>query len=47
LENCKVSWKFIALKPYYDILKSILEFVNFNNDLDINFICCGNNGYRA
>ena len=39
LENTKISWKFIALKPSYELENSIIDFVNYNSDLDINFVC--------
>ena len=38
---------FMALEPSYDPGKSLIDFVNFNEKIDFDFVVLGNNGIRA
>ncbi|KAL4435724.1 hypothetical protein ABPG74_018275 [Tetrahymena malaccensis] len=41
------NWQYVSLKPNYDSGEAIINYVNLNEEVDVQFVIIGNNGHRA
>ena len=46
-KNKEKKLSFVILKPSHDPANAIIEYVNFNEKVDFDFVVLGNNGIRA